>query len=75
MSILKKIILGAGILSILNPLALADAGDMMGFGSGYGMMGGTLGMGLFGIIYFLIAVFIFSLIFWWTYTLIVKKKK
>jgi len=62
-------ILGAAIVA--SPAVLADFGDMMG---GYGMMGsGT--MGLFGIVYFALAAFVFSAIFWLTYNWIVPKKK
>ena len=44
------------------------------FGFGYGMMGG-IGMGLYGVIWFAIAAFVFSVIFWLTYRWIVKGNK
>lgn len=68
---MKIIMISTAILSILSPLVLADADDMMGFGM---MNGGMYRTGVLGILYFLIASFIFSLIFWRVYTLIVKKK-
>ena len=48
--------------------------NMMGFGTGYGMMGagGWLGMGLFGLVYLAVAAFVFSVVFWMTYKWIVK---
>jgi uncharacterized membrane protein len=69
------------ILSLLLPfllvfplVALADFGDMMSSGN-FGMMGGggLLGMSFFGLFYFALAAFIFSLIFWSTYKWLIKK--
>jgi hypothetical protein len=63
-------------LSLLATTVLAD-GNMMDFGNnnmmgGYGV-GGFLGMGVIGLIYFAIAAFIFSVIFWLTYKWLIKK--
>lgn len=44
---------------------------MMGYG---GMMGWGIGMG-FGLVYFALAAFVFSAIFWWTYNWLVKGDK
>lgn len=68
---MKKIAL-FGIMALAIPLVLADYGGMMGMG--YGMMG-NIGVGLYGIVWFALAVFIFSLIFWSTYKWIVKEKE
>ena len=65
---MKKIAL-FGIIALIIPSALADYGPMMGYG--YGMTGG---IGIFGIIWFLIATFIFSVVFWSTYKWIIKSK-
>jgi hypothetical protein len=65
---MKKIIYPL-ILILASPAVLADWG-MMG---DYGMSG--YGMGVFGIIYFALAAFIFSVIFWMTHNWIVPKKK
>jgi len=62
------------IIVILSSSALADAGDMMGSGmmmGNFGMMGG----GLYSIVCFALAVFIFSIIFWLTHNWLVKNKK
>lgn len=40
------------------------------------MMGGTdMGMGLWGILYFALASFVFSVIFWWVHNWLVKSKR
>lgn len=76
----KKMILWGLSLIGLAQLAIADTGDgMMGYGmkGGYGMMGagGWFGWGLLWLVYFAIASLIFSLIFWYTYKLMIKEKK
>jgi len=53
------------------PSVLADYGPMMG--PGYGM-GGSIGIGLYGVIWFILITFIFSVIFWSTYKWILKSK-
>lgn len=67
---MKKTIL-FGISTLMIPSVLADYGPMMD--SGYGM-GGSIGMGLYGIIWFILITFIFSVIFWSTYKWILKSK-
>lgn len=57
------------MMALAVPSALADYGDMMGDG----MMGGV-GMGLYGILWLTLAAFLFSVIFWYTYKLIIKNK-
>ncbi len=59
-----------GITAFTVPSVLADYGHMMGYE--YGMDG--MGFGLFGIVWFLIATFIFSVVFWSTYKWIIKSK-
>ena len=50
--------------------------NMMGTGSGYGMMGGSSwGAGFWGLLYVALVSFVFGIIFWWTYKLIVGQKK
>jgi hypothetical protein len=70
---MKKIIVALFFLSILSPAVLADFEDMMGSG----MMGtGTFSLvGLFGIVWFALAAFIFSVIFWATHNWLVKGKR
>lgn len=58
--------------ALIIPSVLADYGHMMGYG--YGMGSGIL-MGLYGIVWLALAVFIFSIIFWSTYKWIVKEEK
>ncbi|MBU0629145.1 MAG: hypothetical protein KKC75_08210 [Nanoarchaeota archaeon] len=70
----KTILASIGALTASLPLALADYGGMMGYGSGYSMMGG-LGTGLFGLLWVVLAAFIFSIIFWSTYKWIAKEEK
>ena len=66
---MKKIIYPLTLILAI-PVVFADWG-MMG---DYGMMGsGT--MGLFGVVYFALAAFVFSVIFWLTHNWIVPKKK
>lgn len=66
---------GMGMVMI-SSIAIA-VGDMMGFGSGYGMMSGAgmFGMSLLGLIYLALGAFVFSVIFWLTYKWLVKDKK
>ena len=66
---MKKIILLVTAI-LVAPFILADYGHM----EGYGMMGGV-GIGLYGIISFVLATFIFSIIFWSTYKWITKDTK
>lgn len=69
---IKKILLGGTYLALLSEIAFADT-DMMG----YGIMGGT-GMALgsiYGLVWFALAVFVFSAIFWSTYKWLIKGKK
>jgi hypothetical protein len=56
-------------LILLSNFVLADMGDMMGFG-----MMGTGMFSLFGLIYFAIGAFIFSVIFWLTHNWLAKKR-
>ena len=64
MNTMKMIMaIGIGSLSSLVPVLAQTAYDMMG--SGYGMMsGGFIWMGFIGLLYFTLAAFLFSLIFW-----------
>lgn len=49
--------------------------NMMGYG-GYGMMGGSYaGAWFLGTIWFVLAVFVFSAIFWLTYRWLIKERK
>jgi len=66
---MKRIIL-FWVLILSIPFVLADYGHM----GGYGMMGG-IGVGLYGIVWFVLAMFIFSIIFWSTYRWIIKDAK
>ena len=66
---MKKIVL-LGIMWLIIPSVLADYRRMMG----YGMMG-SYGIGLYGLFWFIIIAFVFSLIFWLMYKLIVKDRK
>jgi len=61
-----------GIFSILSSSLVAADSDMMVGGMMSGMYG--YGMSLFMLLYFALFAFIFSLIFWHTYKLVVKKK-
>ena len=62
----KTTLLGI-IALVLLPNALADYGGMMGTG--------IMGLyGLYGIIWFAVAAFVFSVIFWYVYKLIIKEK-
>ena len=55
-------VIGIGSLAA-SASAFAQPYDMMG--SGYGMMsGGFIWMGFIGLLYFTLAAFLFSLIFW-----------
>jgi len=65
---MKKLVIFILFLLVV-PFVLADYGMM---GSEYGMMGGW---GLFGLVYFVLAAFIFSVIFWLTYNWLIKGKK
>lgn len=42
---------------------------------GYGWSAGMYGAALLGLVYFALAAFIFSIIFWLTYSWIIKDKK
>jgi hypothetical protein len=72
---MKKTLIGilsaVGILALLPPLTLGAYGMM-----GYGGTGGGIGVlwGLLGTVWFAIAVFVFSVIFWITYKWIVKNE-
>lgn len=66
---MKKIIL-LGIMVLIIPSVLADYGHMMEYG-----MSSSIGMELYGIVWFVIVAFVFSLIFWSTYKLIAKDNK
>ena len=70
---MKKTAFVLALLSAL-PVAFADTG-MMG---DYGMMGtgfgGMFGYGLLWLVYFALAAFIFSVIFWWTHNWLAKKR-
>jgi hypothetical protein len=61
-----------GLFTILSSGLVSADSDMMGSGMMSGMYG--LGMGFLGLVYFAVFAFIFSLIFWYTYKLIVKKR-
>jgi len=65
----KTIISIFGVFALAASPVLADWGMM----EGYGMMSG--GMGLFRIVYFALAAFVFSAIFWLTHNWIVPKKR
>ncbi len=71
---MKKTIL-LWIMALTIPIVLADYDGMMG----YGMMGnygyGGIIMGLLGIVWFALAAFVFSAIFWSTYKWIMKSNK
>jgi hypothetical protein len=69
---MKKLVLLLSFLVLLSSTVLADYGMM----DGYGMMGGA-GMlgGLLGLVYFALAAFVFSVIFWMTHNWLVKKKR
>ncbi len=56
-------------------VAQANFGSMMDFRDGCGMMGGGgfWGTSLVGLVYFALASFIFSVIFWWVNKWINKK--
>ena len=71
--IMKKLILIPSLLVLLSSVVLADS-DMMG---DFGMMGtgGWMMGGLYGLVYFVIASFIFSITFWLTYKWLIKDKK
>ena len=72
---MKKLILIPSLLVLLSLIALADYG-MMGYNNGSGMMGGGWILGGFvGILYFALAAFIFSVIFWLTHNWLSKCKK
>jgi uncharacterized membrane protein len=71
---MKKIIVPISLLSVLSCSVSADWNGMMGYGSSSGMMGGW-GMGIYGVIYFALAAFVFSAIFWLTYNWLVKPNK
>lgn len=53
--------------------------NMMGYGTTYGMMGyggwSWFGYSLLWLVYVALAAFIFGVVFWWTYKLMVEKKK
>lgn len=66
---MKKIAL-FGIIAFIIPSGLADYGHMMEYG-----MSSSIGMGLYEIGWFVIATFVFSVIFWSTYKLIAKDNK
>ncbi len=66
---MKKTILFGALFALLSQPVLADWG-MMG---STGMMGS--GMGIYGVIYFALAAFVFSVIFWMTHNWIVPKRK
>lgn len=67
---MKKIIL-PGIAVLTAPIVLADYGSMMG----YGMMGGYGPLSaIYGIVWFALAAFVFSAIFWYMRKIIVKEK-
>jgi len=73
----KSIAYSVLFLVLLSTTVLAD-NDMMDFGNSNGMMGsygmgGFWGMSVVGLIYFVIAAFIFSVIFWLTYKWLIKK--
>ncbi len=65
---MKKTIFLLGWMVMLSPAVLADWGMM-----GSGTMG--YGMGIYKVIYFALAAFVFSVIFWLTHNWIVPKKK
>ncbi|NQU78301.1 hypothetical protein HQ545_00880 [Candidatus Woesearchaeota archaeon] len=69
---MKKAILLSMFL-LLVPAVLADYG-MMG---DWGMMGGAgwFGMGILGLLYFMIGALVFSVIFWLTHNWLVKPHK
>lgn len=76
---MKKIIyfLAVLVLTMLPTVSVLADYDMMGPSTGYGC-GMMAGMGfwnahLFGLLYFLILSFIFSLIFWVVYKWLIKK--
>jgi hypothetical protein len=69
---MKKILALLGTLVTCSTFVSADFGDMM---DGFGMMGGSFGMGIYGAIYFAIGAFIFSAIFWLTHNWLANCKK
>jgi len=64
----------AFLFLFLLPLVSADCGMMGSMYTQYGWMGGV-GMGILGIIWLIIAAFVFSAIFWITYKWIIKPKE
>ncbi len=64
--------MGSGIMGNDNEGGM----NMMGYGSGYGMMGSSyFGWTLWSLVYIAIAAFIFGIVFWWTHNLMHNKKK
>ncbi len=63
-------------LVLISSPVVAD-NDMMDLECGGGMMGGTgmFGMGALGLAFAVIIAFVFSVVFWLTYNLVVKRKK
>lgn len=73
---MKKVLSSIPILSVAPAVANARIyNDGMGFGNGYGMMAGFSWAALFGLIFFLLMSFLFSVIFWAVYNSMVKSKK
>jgi uncharacterized membrane protein len=67
---MKKILALLATLIAYSTFVSADVGDMMGMG-----MMGTFGMSLYKAIYFALAAFIFSVIFWLTHNWLASCKK
>lgn len=66
---MKRIILPL-IMALTTPSVLADYGHITGCG-----MDGCVGNSLYGILWLAISAFVVSVIFWFTYNWIVKRKK
>ena len=67
--LIKKLTL-IGMFLVIMPFILADYEGMME----YGMMG-SIGMSLYAILWFAIATFVFSWIFWSVYRWVIEKRK
>ncbi|NIO44288.1 MAG: hypothetical protein GTN36_01915 [Candidatus Aenigmarchaeota archaeon] len=74
---MKKILSFMFLALVLISSPVVADNDMMDFEYGGGMMGGTgmFGMAALGLAYAVIIAFVFSIIFWLTYNLVVKRNK
>ncbi len=80
----KRLYCNEGVSGMMG-MTMGSGYGMMGSGGmmnmmgnyGYGMMGGSnlFGASLLWLLYVALGAFIFGVIFWWTYTLIVKSRR